>query len=178
VFRRESDGWLVDYEGQAARVRHTKGMNDLARLLMQPGREISALNLMSEGAPTVLATGIEALDDRARAAYRRRLAEIDTALEDADARGDAGASERLTVEREALLRELGSATGLAGRARRTAGSADRARSAVTQRIKDALTRIAREHPEAGRHLQRSVRTGTACVYEPDGPVAWTVELRA
>lgn len=177
-FRRDGDAWVVDYEGRTARVRHGKGMSDLARLLTQPGREISALDLMSEGAPTVAATGIEALDTTARAAYRRRLAELDAALEDADARGDAAASERLAAERAALLGELGAAAGLGGRARRTGGSADRARSAVTQRVKDALARIAREHPEAGRHLQRSVRTGTACVYEPDGPVAWTVGLRA
>ena len=153
-------------------------MSDLARLLLQPGREISALDLMSEGAPTVAATGMEALDEQARVTYRRRLGEIDTALEDADAQGDAPTSERLAAERAALLGELGAAAGLGGRARRTGSSADRARSAVTQRVKDALGRISREHPEAGRHLQRSIRTGTACVYEPDGPVAWTVDLRA
>src|SRR5262249_21922773 len=158
------------YDGRSAPVRHTKGMTDLARLLSDPGREIHALDLMSEGAPTVASTGLEALDDTARDAYRRRVRDLDAALEAADARGDARASERFAAERTALLEELGAGSALGGRARRSGGSADRARSAVTQRIKDAVARIEREHPEAGRHLQRAVRTGTFCVYEPDGPV--------
>src|SRR5262249_33539663 len=140
--------------------------------------EIHALDLMSEGSPTVTAPGIETLDEQARAAYRARIVELDAALESADARGDARASEQLAAERSALLDELGARSAPGGRPRRAGGTADRARSAVTQRIKDAVARIAREPPEAGRPLQRAVRTGTACVYEPDGPVRWTVELRA
>ena len=45
--------------------------------------------------------------------------------------------------------------------------AERARTAVTARIKDSIRRIGGAHPELGRHLARSVRTGTFCVYEPD-----------
>jgi hypothetical protein len=133
---------------------------------------------MSDGSTTVVAPGIEALDDQALAAYRKRIAELDAALEAADADGDTRASEQLARERTAVLDELGAGSALGGRARRTGGSADRARSAVTQRLRDALGRIAGEHPAAGRHLQRAVRTGTYCAYEPDGPVRWTVELRA
>jgi hypothetical protein len=35
-------------------------------------------------------------------------------------------------------------------------------------------RISEAHPELGRHLARSVRTGTFCVYEPDQPVRWSL----
>jgi hypothetical protein len=37
-----------------------------------------------------------------------------------------------------------------------------------------IRRIGDAHPELGRHLARSVRTGTFCVYEPDQPVRWSL----
>ena len=56
---------------------------------------------------------------------------------------------------------------------RVAGSpAERARTAVTARIRDAVRRIEQVHPELGRHLRKSVRTGTFCAYDPEEPHAW------
>jgi hypothetical protein len=37
---------------------------------------------------------------------------------------------------------------------------------VQRRLRDAVRRIAQQDPELGRHLERSVRTGTFCRYEP------------
>jgi hypothetical protein len=37
-----------------------------------------------------------------------------------------------------------------------------------------VLRIERVHPELGRHLRLSVRTGTFCRYEPDRAVRWTL----
>jgi len=51
--------------------------------------------------------------------------------------------------------------------RRSGSAAEARRTAVTARIRDAIRRIGDEHPELGRHLARSVRTGTFFVYEPD-----------
>jgi hypothetical protein len=56
--------------------------------------------------------------------------------------------------------------GLGGRARRAGSAAERARSAVQRRIKNALGRIADADPELGAVLSRSVRTGNFCVYLP------------
>jgi hypothetical protein len=69
-------------------------------------------------------------------------------------------------EREQLLTELRHATRPGG-ATRTLGSAaaERARKAVTARIRDAIRRIGAELPELGRHLDRSVRTGHLCRYQ-------------
>src|SRR5262249_60324017 len=117
TFRRDGEAWVVVFEGRSARVRHAKGMTDLARLLAEPGREIHALDLMSEGSPTVTAPGIETLDEQARAAYRARIVELDAALESADARGDARASEQLAAERSPLLDALGAGSPLGRRSR-------------------------------------------------------------
>jgi hypothetical protein len=43
---------------------------------------------------------------------------------------------------------------------------------VRSRVRDALDRIAEVNPALGRHLRRSVRTGTFCVYDPDPDVVW------
>jgi hypothetical protein len=45
---------------------------------------------------------------------------------------------------------------------------------VTARVKEAIRRIGDADPGLGRHLARSVRTGTFCVYEPDQPTTWSV----
>jgi hypothetical protein len=114
------------------------------------------------------------LDERARAAYRARLAELDGELAEADAQQDVARSARLAAERDALIAELARATGLGGRRRRLGDTAERARSTVTARIRDAIGRISGTHPELGRHLSASVLTGTRCCYRPARTVRWHV----
>jgi hypothetical protein len=53
-----------------------------------------------------------------------------------------------------------------------AGDAERDRKAVTNRIRQAIARIGDLHPELGRHLRISVRTGGRCVYAPERQVHW------
>jgi hypothetical protein len=174
AFRREGDVWAVSYEGRTARLRHTKGIADIARLLSRPGVEVHVLDLASGGQAVAGGGTGPRLDATARDAYKRRLVELEAEIDAADAAADAGRSELLHDEREALLGELSGAYGLGGRARPTGDPAERARSAVTQRVRDALARIETEHPALGAHLRCSVRTGGFCVYEPDGPVDWEV----
>ena len=114
------------------------------------------------------------LDPQARAAYRQRLADLDEEIDDAATDGDGERQERATREREFLVAELTSAYGLGGRSRRTGDPAERARSTVTARLREAVKRIDDVHPELARHLRASVRTGTFCVYDPEEPVTWDV----
>jgi hypothetical protein len=106
----------------------------------------------------------------ARSAYRQRLRELEEAAAEADAAAD---NARIAAERDALVEALTQAYGLGGRVRRPGSAAERARTAVTARIKDAIRRIGEAHPDLGRHLARSVRTGTFCSYEPDQPTRWS-----
>lgn len=170
--RRVGAVWHVRFGPRRSVVRDAKGVRDLARLLARPGHEIAALDLMSDGGTVVAADAGETVDARARAAYRARLVELEAELDEADACGDGERSTRAQAERDVLLAELAGAYGLAGRPRRGGGSAERARTAVTARIRDAIRRIESDHPELGRHLARSVRTGTFCCYDPDQPVRW------
>jgi len=55
-------------------------------------------------------------------------------------------------------------------------SAEHARVNVTRAIRAALRRIAAHEPELGHLLQRTIRTGTSCAYQPDPeiPLHWEV----
>jgi hypothetical protein len=177
----------VTYAGTTAVLPDLKGLADLAVLLARPGREVTALDLATahpaatpgqrassyelDGPPGDLG---EQLDSTARAAYAARIRELQQELDDADAAGDPERSTRARTELDALTQHLTAAYGLHG-PRRTGDPAEKARSAVTARIRAAIAKVGEVHPALGRHLQRSVRTGRFCVYRPDEPVDWRVE---
>jgi hypothetical protein len=190
VFRREGEYWTVVFAQDAFRLRDAKGLRYLAKLLAEPGREFHVLDLVTE-APTApkrpadgetradaradaLGHAGELLDAKAKEAYRRRLAEIEEELSDAEAMGDADRAERARGEREFLAAELAAAVGLGGRDRVAASASERARLNVTRAIRSALGRMHEHSPALGRHLSVAVRTGTFCCYEPDPrvPVDW------
>ena len=175
VFRRDGEVWTIGYGGRQVRLRDSKGLGDLHALLTRPGTAVAALDLASATPGRVLAapdTG-EVIDAQARSAYRQRLRELEEAAAEADAAADIERSARVAAERDALVEALTQAYGLGGRVRRPGSDAERARTAVTARIKDAIRRIGEAHPDLGRHLARSVRTGTFCVYDPDQPTRWS-----
>jgi len=196
TFRRDGEVWTLAYGGREVRMRDSKGLRDLHVLLTRPGTAVAALDLATTAAGAAPAgaalagrragasagpdalyppsdTG-EVIDAQARAAYRQRLRELEEAAAEADAAADIERSARIAAERDALVGALTEAYGLGGRVRRSGSAAERARTAVTARIRDAIRRIGDAHPELGRHLGRSVRTGTFCVYEPDQPVRWSL----
>ncbi len=51
---------------------------------------------------------------------------------------------------------------------------ERARKAVTNRIRQTLARIATVHHALGLHLYNAVHTGTRCAYTPERPTRWSV----
>jgi hypothetical protein len=187
AFRVAGDYRSVVFDGHVTGVRDSKGLRYLSRLLAEPGREFHVLDLVAfERAPDsadpaarVIAFPAdgdagELLDARAKAAYRRRLAEIDEDLAEAHAIDDMARAAQAEVERDLLVRELSRAVGLGGRNRRAGSSSERARSAVTRAMRHALARIRTHHAPLGDHLDRTIRTGTYCVYLPDPrfPITW------
>ena len=160
----------------AARVPDSKGLRDLAVLLARPGRAVPVLDLVeAAGGPPAAAAGADlgpVLDDTARQAYRRRLGELDREIDEAESDADLGRLERLRTERSLLADELAGALGLGGRARIAGDPAERARKAVTMRIRAAIATIAAHDEPLARHLRNAVRTGRVCSYEPEGPVSW------
>ncbi len=171
--------WTVAFDDERVTVPHVKGMADLAVLVSSPGHQVSALDLVG---PRAAASGTSdpLTDLTALRAYRQRLADLDDELDQAGRDADLAALGRLEEEREALLAELRRTTGLGG-AIRTAPNdpAERARKAVSGRIRDAIRRLDDLAPRLAAHLDRSVRTGLRCSYDPpasEPPVRWQVTV--
>ena len=90
--------------------------------------------------------------------------------------GDDAGAEALQGEIDALVAQLASAFGLGGRGRRAASTAEKARLNVTRAVRAATAKLAEALPGAGAALDRGVRTGLYCAYEPvTGDPRWIVQ---
>jgi non-specific serine/threonine protein kinase len=114
------------------------------------------------------------LDAKARAAYKRRLADLQAELAEAQDFNDLGRVEKLQREVALLSKELALGLGLNPQHRRTASAAEQARVNVTRAIKRTIHKIATHHQALGLHLRRTVNTGLFCSYTPDPrlPISW------
>jgi tetratricopeptide (TPR) repeat protein len=180
VLQLEGGVWTVRFAGRTAHIKDAKGLHDLRVLLARPGADVAAVDLLNpDGDPAVAARrrfGADPmLDEQARDAYRGRLRALDGEIRDALDRGADRRAAALDRERAALLDELRRSAGLGGRARRLGDDTERARQAVTARIRDTIRRLRSVHPELAEHLAASVATGTYCRYQPEPPVSWSVQ---
>jgi len=178
-FAREGEYWVVAMDGLEARLRDRRGLGQLWLLLSSPGVDFLALELLHGTGPR--GRGMEVqngplaqshheepfLDPRAFKEFRDRLKSIEEELAAAQQVNDLGRCEALLPEKEKLLEVLNSATGLGGRARRTASPAEKARINVTRTLRSALGAIRQQAPSLGAYLDRHVETGRTCRYEPD-----------
>ena len=164
----EGDVWQVSHGDRSIRVRDSRGMQLLARLVERGDEEIHVLALASdEGGPGVTESSAgEVLDEQARRAYRERLTELAGEIDDAEQKADAGRLAKARREKAMLEDELGRAIGLGGRSRKECSATERARVNVQRRIKDAILRIQEVDADVGRFLARAVRTGTFCCFRP------------
>jgi hypothetical protein len=202
ILRQEGEYWTVGYGANAFRLKDTKGLAYLARLLRHPAVEFHVLDLaggiagqhhddetrqsahcLPRGDEYLEKAGIhvgglgdagEMLDDTAKAAYRRRLSELREELEEAKELGNVERAEKAEQEIDALTSELSRAVGLGGRNRRAASASERARQSVTKTIKAVVERIVQSDAALGGIFSRCIKTGNFCSYQPDPdfPIAW------
>jgi predicted ATPase len=161
--------WHLRYAEQDVHVPDAKGLRYIRHLLAAPGREVSVLDLVAavEGGAVISSDLGPVLDARARRELQARMAALDEQVERLRSRGRNTAS--LEHEHDELAAFVRRATGKGGRDRAEGASAERARKAVTNRIRDAIKALARVHPELGEHLMQSVTTGMTCAYRPPQP---------
>ncbi len=167
AMEKEGEVWRIGKGATIVRVRDSRGVQLLARLVERPGEEIHVLALSSdEGAGIAESSAGELLDEQARAAYRTRLADLEEELAEAERDADRGRLAKLERERDALGDEHARAVGLGGRARKAASATERARVNVQRRVKDAIGRIREADEGLGRFLEKAVTTGVFCVFRP------------
>jgi hypothetical protein len=197
VFQRQNDFWTIRHRGQTTWLKSTRGLHCLAFLLRHPGREFhvnellaslrgasaaAPANVLGDGprpggnqlAVAGLYGGCPRLDAQAKAEYKQRLNELRQELNEAEQFNDLDRAAKVQEEMNAIAQQLASAMGLGGRDRKTSSEAERARCAVTKRIKQSIQKISEANPDLGRHLAVSVKTGYFCSYtpQPERPVAW------
>lgn len=167
---RAGDSWSISYGNVEFHLKDVRGVRLLAKLVDEPGREFHVLDLSGTGRAPAEARDRgdsgEILDEEARRQYRARVMALREELEEAESWNDPGRARRAREELDIIEKELSRAVGLSGRERRSGSAAERARVNVQRRIRDAIGRIESYHPELAEHLDRAVRTGMYCVYEP------------
>lgn len=181
----EGEYWTVSHRGAVVRLRDGDGVRYLAYLIERPGVEVHALELATfgrgarRGGPEATDAGdgdeLSArgddgagplIDAEARAAYKRRIEDLRGEIEEATGWGDRERAAKAQSELDALARELSRAVGLGGRERKAGSSAERARVAVTMRVRATLKKLAEANAALGEHLDACVRTGAFCSYSP------------
>jgi pimeloyl-ACP methyl ester carboxylesterase len=193
LFRKEGEFWTIAFSGEVFRLRDVRGLAYIAYLLGHPREELHVLSLASKNGGTQddseetateenaadltvgrMGDAGEMLDAQAKAAYKRRTAELREQIKEARELNQLERVDQLEDEIEAVGRELSRAVGLGGRDRRAASASERARINVTRVIKVALERIAEHNPALATLLTKSIRTGTFCSYTPDSrlPASW------
>jgi tetratricopeptide (TPR) repeat protein len=168
IMSREGEIWALSWGERTIRIRDSRGVSLLAQLVECAGQELHVLQLVghTQAAQDVGDAG-PVLDPKAVQSYRARLLELREDVEDAERVGQHVQADKAREEIEFLTRELARAVGLAGRERRAAHPAERARTAVQKRLRDVVRRIEREIPELGQHLSETIRTGVFCAYLPE-----------
>jgi hypothetical protein len=175
---RQGRVWTISWHHETGTLPHLKGLADIATLISRRDQEVSALELA--GGPAVSGVATDAMADRQSLdTYRRRLDDLDAEIDVADRDADLGRTELLHAERQQLLAELRRVTGLGGRIRSNPNDpAERARKAVSGRIRDAIGRLAEITPGLAAHLDRSIHTGLRCSYSPlshEKQMQWKIE---
>jgi hypothetical protein len=166
---REGDFWSIAFGTRSTKLRDSRGLRVLDRLLASPGQEFHVLQLISPGNDeSTHGDAGTALDSEAIQSYKNHLLELREELEEAEGFADAGRIDRATSQIDFLTQELARAVGLGGRERRVGNAAERARTTAQKRLREAIRRIDAEMPELGRHLEQTIRTGTFCGYFPNG----------
>jgi hypothetical protein len=184
TFAANGEYWQVGFEGRTISVRHRKGFELISVLVRNPGREFFATELTQQLAPGGLvgtedlrvSPSVETplLDAEAKRSYRERLREIRDELDHLREANDFERVAKLEEEQDFLTRELARALGLFGNDRKFGSESERARKRVSIAITRAIRSITTHDERFARHLERSIRTGNLCCYDPDPatPVKW------
>ena len=116
----------------------------------------------------------KSIDSKAKSQYQKRLKELQTEIDDAEAFNQIEKIEVLREEYDSILEHLSQSLGLSGKTRKIGSTIEKARSAVTWRIRNAIKKLEPNHPKLAKHLSKSIKTGTFCSYQPEVDIDWTL----
>ena len=172
-FIKQGEVWTLSFKGKTIQIADLKGLYDIAKLIQAPQTPIHCADLMGL---RVLENGAPVLDEKAKKEYQKEIQDLQLALQEAEVLQNYLEIERLQEKYDTLLKHLSQSLGKSGKARNTSGSLEKARSAVTWRIRAAIKKIEAMHPELAKHLRLSIKTGLFCSYQPEHALNWTVQV--
>ena len=169
-FLQKGEMWELIYQNKKVILKGAKGYHDIVSLLSAPEKEIHCAELMGTTLPNEQSTPL--LDKKAKTQYQNRIRELQSEIAEAEAMNNSALVSSLREEYDSLLDHLSRSLGLAGKPREVGSSVEKARSAVTWRIRTAIKKINEVHPAFAKHLSNSIQTGTFCSYRPEVAIDW------
>ncbi len=179
LFHCKGNFWEVAFNGSEVKhLKDTKGMRYIARLLWEPDRAITAVDLLAAeaGIDPRLAQGTsgEELDDRGRREMRelyKGLLEQRAKAEKAnDETARAVAQAEIDVVEPELLRRLAKD----GKPRENT-DLERVRKSVSIALRRGIDQCQKHLPELWKHLTTNVNTGNTLKYAPEQPIDWILD---
>jgi len=174
IFRKGGGFWALSFEGKTVQIPDRLGLSYIADLLRTPQKAIEAAQLagarVGSSKPSAV-PGIPMADESAIRAVQEELATKKARLKNLQANDWARKGE-IHDEISKLEKYLGEVGTHRGQARKVAGTAQRSRTSVTNAINRAIGQISKEHPDLGRHLTKSIKTGTVLIYAPSEVPDW------
>ncbi|MCL6266078.1 tetratricopeptide repeat protein [Flagellimonas myxillae] len=170
-FIQNGELWELEYSNESVVMKDAKGLHDIVRLLERPEEQIHCTDLMGS---VLEAEGTALADGRAVQDYKAKIQSLQEELLDAEEMGLTSKVVQLREEYETLIDHLSQVTGLSNKIRKSGSSLEKARSAVTWRIRSAIKKMEKAHPKLAKHLSNSIKTGTYCSYAPEAPHYWNL----
>jgi TolB-like protein len=168
-FIKEGSLWRLRYGDLSVALPEVKGFYDLQKLVANPEKQFHCSEFMDI---KISSAGLEVIDDKARKAYQQRILELQEEIRWAEETSDTTRLSQTRKEYEDLVDHLSSALGFKGKVRQTGSTVEKARSAVTWRIRKAISKLEEAHPTLARHLTNTIKTGAFCSYEPEADINW------
>jgi pimeloyl-ACP methyl ester carboxylesterase len=173
-FRANGKIWTLSFAGKSIHLKESRGLLDIAQLIANQNTEIHVTDLAG-GYQSVLAQNeTEVLDQAAIAEFKQRVLDIEDEKSAAAECADEALYLELETEQDTLLLVLKQGLGLGGKKRQFSSDTEKARKAVSARIRTTLKQIAEVHSELAEHLQTSLKTGVFCSYNTEKNIDWLI----
>jgi len=169
VFEKRSDLWEYCFDGKKGYLAEAKGFHDIYKLIMNPRQPFHCTELMEVA---VVEEGTPLIDAEAKRQYQQKIRDIQKDISEAEEYNDYARSAQLHMAYEEVLSHLSKSLGLRGVPREKGNTVEKARSAITWRIRNSISKIEKVNAPLGKHFSNSIKTGTFCAYSPEQDIDW------
>lgn len=170
-FKKAGDIWNIVFKGKETNINKLKGLEYINKLLLNQGKEISALELVSGEAVTVFETRDDVLDKKAIQGYKNILEKLEKEISEYEANGMTDKVNRLKKQQIQIEDFLKKNKGKNG-SRKFNDAQNRARTSTNKAINTAINNLIKKDPALASHLQNSIKMGLKCIYQPEKLIFW------